>query len=213
MKIDFVKSGCSVGLLALLALATATAACRQSTPQSADKPTPELELARAENQEVQKLRRENQELSRLREDHEEVTRLRREIDQLPALRQENEQLKSQLTRGPRQGAQPPSVGTVPPGLPNSQLTAMGNAALATNQLEVNPADLPQEGDEILVAPKMLSKLLPGFDWEKVERKEPVAIRSLLEQQGIIITNYQQLAEYGITNYVIQRNPVAPEEAK
>jgi hypothetical protein len=66
-----------------------------------------------------------------------------------------------------------------------------------------------EGDDILVDPKSLKQLLPDFDWEKLGRKEPIGIRSLIEKDGVVLTNALQLKEYGITNYVIQRAVVKP----
>jgi len=69
---------------------------------------------------------------------------------------------------------------------------------------VRPEDIPQEGDEILIPPKMLGKLIPGANFESVQREEPINVKSLLDQRGIVLTNYQQLAEMGITNYQIVR---------
>ncbi|MCI0533893.1 MAG: hypothetical protein L0Z50_01555 [Verrucomicrobiales bacterium] len=70
--------------------------------------------------------------------------------------------------------------------------------------EVRPEDIPEEGDEILIPPKMLSLLLPGTNFDSVQREEPINVKSLLDQQGIVLTNYQQLVELGITNYQIVR---------
>jgi hypothetical protein len=38
----------------------------------------------------------------------------------------------------------------------------------------------------------------------VAREEPINVKALLDQQGIVLTNYQQLIELGITNYQIVR---------
>jgi hypothetical protein len=94
------------------------------------------------------------------------------------------------------------------------VSATGDASQGTNAAALNAPDIPQEGDEILLEPKSLAKLLPEFNWEALERKEPIAVRALLEQHGIVFTNYQELASRGITNYIIQRNrPRAPDPAQ
>lgn len=67
-----------------------------------------------------------------------------------------------------------------------------------------------EGDDIMVDPLHLKDILPDFDWESLERKEPLAIRALLEKDGIPITNVSQLADYGITNFVIRRAIPPPD---
>lgn len=185
------------------------AACSNNVPPPDMAVQQELKQLRAENQEVAKLRRENQELPRLRKDNDEVQKLRSIPTELAALRTENEQLK-QAPPGRGQGANAPiDPATGRPVPLGGSVVAGGEQAQATNQLAVVSPDEPQEGDEIFVDPKMLGRLLPGFDWEKLERKEPVAIKSLLEQQGIVLTNYQQLISFGITNYTIQRNPPKP----
>jgi hypothetical protein len=61
----------------------------------------------------------------------------------------------------------------------------------------------------MVDPQYLKQLLPNFDWEKLGRKEPLGIRSLLEKDGTQITNVEQLKDYGLTNYIIRRAPPAP----
>lgn len=90
-------------------------------------------------------------------------------------------------------------------------TTDANAASTDAELaeKVRPEDLPEEGDEILVPPQLLGALIPGANFENVTRQEPINIKSLLEQQGIVLTNYQQLIELGITNYTIARAPSIP----
>ena len=56
----------------------------------------------------------------------------------------------------------------------------------------------------MIPPKMLGKLLPGTNFDSVQREEPIGIKALLEAQGIVLTNYQQLVQMGITNYQIVR---------
>ena len=65
-------------------------------------------------------------------------------------------------------------------------------------------------------PKDLTQLLPNFDWDKLKRTEPIAVRALLEKDGVQITNAAQLREIGVTNFVIKRaqtpvKPPTPEE--
>jgi hypothetical protein len=80
---------------------------------------------------------------------------------------------------------------------------------------VRPEDVPEEGDEILIPPKLLGKLLPGTNFDSVQREEPINVKSILDQQGIVLTNYQQLLEMGITNYQIVRaqQPAEGQDAK
>ena len=75
---------------------------------------------------------------------------------------------------------------------------------STNTPPVNPDDLPQEGDQIWVPIKLLGVLLPGVNLDAITRTEPMDVKSLLDQKGIVVTNYQQLIEMGITNYQIVR---------
>jgi hypothetical protein len=89
------------------------------------------------------------------------------------------------------------------------------AADPNELVAVRAEDIPEEGDEILVAPAMLGKLFPSANFDSIQRKEPINIKSVLDQQGITLTNYQQLVELGITNYQIVRaqQPVNAAEAK
>lgn len=85
-------------------------------------------------------------------------------------------------------------------------------AAGAGDAPINPDDLPQEGDQIMLPPQMLGLLLPGLNPETIKRAEPINIRHLLEDQNIQITNYQQLVRMGLTNYQIIRAQ-KPETAK
>ena len=91
-----------------------------------------------------------------------------------------------------------------------------NSTPETTATPVRPEDIPQEGDEVLVPPQLLGALIPGANFESIQRKEPINAKSLLdslfEQKGITLTNYQQLVEMGLTNYQIVRaqKPVTAE---
>lgn len=195
-----------------VAAAWVISGCSQNSQSVSANPHPELEQLRIQNQEVQKLRRENQELSRLLKDRDEVARLRKDLGELPRLRQENQALRLQIAEAAsqrRNAATAANAANSAAGAVSSANPSDPNNPEAA-EADIDPANIPQEGDEILIEPKLLSKVLPGFDWEKLERKEPIAVRALLEQQGIILTNYQQLIDYGITNYTIRRNPPAEQ---
>lgn len=192
--------------------------CGNPAPANPQTSSEEVQRLRAENQDVAKLRRENQELPRLRKDNDEIQKLRSVPQELAALRKENDDLRLASGKPRAQFANPalidPATGK-PLSSDSSIAGQAGDAPQPTNSVAAVGPDDPLEGDEILIDPKLLGRLLPGFDWDKLERKEPVAIKSLLDQQGIVLTNYQQLRDFGITNYIIQRNPPKPatEEPK
>ncbi|MHC1770013.1 MAG: hypothetical protein AB9869_37985 [Verrucomicrobiia bacterium] len=154
-----------------------------------------LPQARTENEEVQRLKKENQDLAKLRSQYQEASRLR----------QENEQLRRQVAKITPAGGAAPAQGGLPPTPGGAMAPGQGGAQAGelTTEVAQEPGAL-NEGDEILVEPKYLKALMPDFDWEKMERKEPLAIRSLLEKDGEILTNVAQLQEYGITNFVVRR---------
>jgi hypothetical protein len=168
----------------------------------------ELDGLRAERREVDKLRAENQELDRLRRDNAEAEELRRSVGEIAAIRAENEKMRNDLVVVQRDVK-----------LSRQQIleeqAALAAAQAAGQGVVTDPnapdPDLPMENDEIWVDPRMLGKLFPDFDWEKIQRTEPIAISQLLQQQGIVLTNYQQLVEIGITNYTIKRQKAAPTE--
>lgn len=182
------------------------AGCGGDDPAKVSQQQVELDGLRAERREVDKLRAENQELDRLRRDNLEAEALRLSVGEIAAIQAENEQMRSDLA-AVQKDAQ----------LTRQQVLA-AEAALAASQAagqgvvgdpNAPDPDLPMENDEIWVEPRMLGKLFPDFDWEKVQRTEPIAIGQLLQQQGIVLTNYQQLVEIGITNYTIKRQTTAP----
>jgi hypothetical protein len=165
-----------------------------------------LPQARAENEEVQRLRRENQELPKLRSQYQEMTRLQ----------QENQQLAQQLARvrpradGP--GSTPagaagdvavPAGAFPPPPAPPDGGGGEGEGEVMDESLMLG------EGDEILVAPMEMEQILPGFDWESLDRQEPIGVRALLERDGVQLTNMLQLKEYGLTNFMIRRAQPVP----
>jgi hypothetical protein len=99
---------------------------------------------------------------------------------------------------------PPAALQPGPGAAQNDESAVEDAPGAIVADNLRPEDIPQEDDEILISPKMLGKLIPGANFDSVERQEPINVKSLLDQQGIVLTNYQQLVEMGITNYQIVR---------
>lgn len=165
----------------------------------------ELAQARADNQEVQRLKTENQELPKARSQYQEAARLKKD----------NEQLRQQIARIAPAAA---SAQAHPnPGTHSAPTPTPAEQELKAKELAALEAATVHEGDDILIEPKYLKQLLPEFDWEKLDRKEPLAVRSLLEKDGVQITNTAQLHEYGITNFVIQRAPqvqqAQPQEAR
>lgn len=175
----------------------------------------ELSRLRDENKEVQKLRVENKELPRLRKDQEELSKLRGTGDEIAKLKKENDLIRTQVVELAKTQTQRRQ--TAAEQARQAAINAAGIAAkqpgqgglIATNSPDPN---IPQEGDEIFVDPKFLAKILPQFDWSKLERKEPIAVKALLDQQGIRLTNYQQLIELGVTNYVVKHGPRPPAPA-
>lgn len=159
-----------------------------------------LEAARAENVEVQTLKRENQDLAKARSEYQEATRLRNE----------NEQLRQQVAKLPPTSAAAGQAGLPPSpdGVLNPGMTADQEPESAVEVAE--DEGTLHEGDDILVEPRFLKELMPEFDWEKLERTAPLAVRSLIERDGTILTNVSQLADYGITNFVIQRAIPPPD---
>ncbi len=165
----------------------------------------EIERLRAENQALPQARSENEEVQRLNKENQDLAKLRSQYQEASRLRQENEKLRQQAAKiAPTAGAAP-AQGGLPPS--PSGVLAPGQGAAQEEQALVEVAQEPgalNEGDEILVEPKYLKALMPDFDWENMERKEPLAIRSLLEKDGEMLTNVSQLSEFGITNFVVRR---------
>ena len=212
-------SKCDIGglkrwtwILSAACVAVWLAGCGAHVEQQKAEQAQAMEKLREENKEVQKLRAENKELPRLRADKEELPKLRGTTDEIERLRKDNARIQGEIadlakTQKERllaaQQARAASALPVGPGGANAGGPAGISAAL------VDDPNVPREGDEILIDPKFLGKLLPQYDWSKLERKEPLAVRALLEQQGIVLTNYQQLITLGVTNYVIQHGPRPP----
>ena len=169
----------------------------------------EIERLRDENKEVQKLRAENKELPRLRADKDELPKLRGTTDEIERLRKDNARIQGEIAevaKARNERLQAAQQARSPGALPTGPAGANPGGLAGINAATVEDPNVPREGDEILIDPKFLGKLLPQFDWSKLERKEPLAVRALLEQQGIVLTNYQQLITLGVTNYVIQHRP-------
>jgi len=171
----------------------------------------ELQKLQEENQAIGKLRAENKELPRLRRDNQEIETLKSSAEEIARIRVENETIRKDLTRLAEQAKlaaanRAQSLLAKTAGVAGQTGAAVGGAGQANpGEAPVADPNVPLESDEILIEPRLLAKLLPEFDWEKLERKEPVAIKALLEQQGIVLTNYQQLIEFGITNYTIRKD--------
>lgn len=172
----------------------------------------ELAQLREQNKEVQKLRVENKELPRLRKEHEELPQMRGQSDEIEKLRKDNDRIRAEIAAFDKarrekglQAAQQARQAAA------SAQQIQGRATILPGVTATNVADanVPQDGDEIFIDPKFLAKILPQIDWSKLERKEPVAIKGMLEQQGIILTNYQQLIDFGITNYTVRHGYKPP----
>ena len=173
--------------------------CRsQSDDEAAKAQTEQIEKLRQENADLAQVQADNQTAERLRKENEELPKLRSQYQEANRLRKENEQMRQQLAR------------LKPGGAGGTQAV---NIALPANELAdgqkkgpVDPMNL-NDGDELLVEPRFLKQILPDFDWEKLGRKEPIAVRALMEKDGLQLTNALQLHEYGITNFIIRRAPV------
>jgi hypothetical protein len=162
----------------------------------------EIERLRAENQELPQARAENQEVQRLKLENQDLAKVRSQYQEASRLRKENEQLRQQVAKiapaggTAAQAASPGMAGGAAPG----QAPKTGDAE---GEEVAQEAGAINEGDEILVDPKYLKELMPDFDWEKMERKDPVNVRALLEKDGEIISNVSQLHQYGLTNFIIR----------
>ncbi|MBI4661191.1 MAG: hypothetical protein HY735_20365 [Verrucomicrobia bacterium] len=175
------------------------------------------ELARLqdENKELQKLRTENKELPRLRKDNEELAKLRESTGEIDRLQKENDRIKSEIAELAKARRQSQLAAQQARQAAAQSAAARAAAAGQPILTATNVADpnAPQEGDQIFIDPKLLASLLPQFDWSKLKRKEPIDVRPLLEQQGFVLTNYQQLISLGITNYTLQRSPKPPASTR
>ena len=168
----------------------------------------ELEKLQAESKEATRLRAENRELARLRRDNQEIENLKNSAAEIARLRTENEDIRSGMAAITEQAKKTRQQQM----LEAEQASAAGQpgggvaGGVGVAGVEAVDSNIPQEGDEILIEPRLLVNILPDFDWESIERTQPIAVKALLDQQGIVLTNYQQLIEIGITNYIIQKAP-------
>jgi hypothetical protein len=182
------KSSRSLALFAAgLAVLPVISGCGPSAPDPQTIAlTQERDRLLADNQHMEQVRAENEEVQRLKRENQDLPKLRSQYQHAARLKKENEQLRQQVAR----------------------LAARATAAQNPGRATAAPPPA-NPGDEILLEPKHLKALLPDFDWDKLERKEPLSVRSLLEKDGVQITNISQLREIGLTNYVIQRAPPTP----
>ena len=193
-----------------LLIATVLAGCGGKEPSEADaKAKAELAVLQTANKEVAKLRADNADLARLQKDNEELRRMRSVSDDLAAAKTANDQLRAQLNLEPeqlaallRQGAQSGLLSTAPL---VSQLTGASDAASLPPKVD---PDIPEEGDDIFIEPRYLRILMPeyGTNWDRFEKRPPISVTNLLKDRGIVITNYNQLRELGLTNFSIQKAP-------
>ncbi len=160
----------------------------------------------AENQDLPSVRAENQEVRRLRQENQDLPKLRSQYQETSRLRTENEQLRQQIAKISPAAATNLAAALAASRAPGGGVPAGSPPAGEPTQEAAPDENTLNEGDEILVDPPALKQLLPDIEWEKLGRKEPLNVRSLLEKDGVQITNIQQLAEYGLTNYVIRRAP-------
>jgi hypothetical protein len=195
----------------LLGLAALPAGCGpRGNPEAATAALKqERDRLQAENQALPAVKVENQEVRRLRQENQDLPKLRSQYQETSRLRTENEHLRQQIAK-----ISPAAATNLAAALAASR--APGGGVQPGSQPAEEPAqevapdeNILNEGDEILVDPPALRQLLPDIEWEKLGRKEPLNVRSLLEKDGVQITNIQQLAEYGLTNYVIRRAPAPP----
>ncbi|MBI2948975.1 MAG: hypothetical protein HYY23_15145 [Verrucomicrobia bacterium] len=198
-----------LGLVLSIGSALWLAGCSGGGEQQRAQQSQELAQLREENKEVQKLRTANKELPRLRKENEELPQLRSQTAEIEKLRKDNDRIKNEiaeLDKARRQNQQ--AALQARQAQQAAAALAQARGAIQSGVLPTNATDpnIPQDGDELYVDPKFLAKLLPEIDWSKLQRKEPVNVKGLLEQQGIVLTNYQQLIEFGITNYSVRHAP-------
>ena len=159
-----------------------------------------LEQARTDNQEVQRLKTELQDLPKVRSQYQEAARLRKE----------NEQLAREVAKlSPHSKTNQPGAdarGVASAAADGSLAQTEGDKkAVAPDESTIN------EQDEVLVDPSVLKQLLPAFDWDKVGRTNAVSVRSLIEKDGIQLTNIAQLP--GLRDYELCGPPFAAPEAE
>lgn len=193
----------SVCLGLLSAALTGCGSNSSSNPADAAK-AEEIERLRQENQELADAQSANEEVRRLRKENEDLPRLRSQYQEAGRLRKENDQLRQQITKISPSAATQNVVsvtGTVDP----ARALANAQALLDTNKAKIlAEQEVVNEDDDIMLEPKYLSQIIPNFDWQKIDRKDPVGIKALLEQNGVQITNVSQLHEMGLTNFTVRK---------
>jgi predicted small lipoprotein YifL len=192
-----------LGLLALLLMtATFLTGCgsKGTQDQAAVAQNQERERLQAENQDLPGVTAENQEVQRLKKENQDLPKLRSQYQEAARLRKDNEQLRQQIAK-------------ISPAAASNQVAA-ALAALATQPTNAvagaQDESTLNEGDEVMIEPKYLKQLLPDVDWDKLGRREPLGVRTILEKDGVQITNVSQLKDYGLTNYTIRRAPPLPQ---
>lgn len=167
----------------------------------------ELQTLRADNVEVQRLRKDNKELARLRRDNQEMLRLQNLAGDIAQLQSENEMLRNQLAAYPAlQQAPPPPIPTENELIPIQDLvSAFEEAAIVLESQGIaQEADLPMEGDNILIDQSVIELLIPEF--KDNTNGGPYEMSGWLSSKGVALKNYQQFNYLGITNYHIRRAP-------
>lgn len=197
-----IRPACLAPLCAALLAASGCNSKDAADPQ-ATALAQERQRLTAENQELAQARIDNEEVQRLQKDNQDLARLRSRYQESGRLRKDNEQLRQQLAKlAPNNPAAKAGA---------SDAATAGAGAASSDGDKPKPAVADEntinEGDEIMIDPKHLKALMPDFDWDKLGRTEPLAVRALLEKDGIQITNVSQITEYGLTNWVIRRAPV------
>lgn len=164
----------------------------------------EVERLRAENQDLPQVRTENAEVQQLKRENQELPKVRSQYQEAARLRKENEQLRQQVTKLSPAGSAATNAAALAGAAGHTGHSDKEGEGTGANSDVAQAEGAINDGDDIMVDPKALKQLLPDFDWEKFNRKEPVAIRSILEKDGLQITNVAQLKEFGITNFTIQK---------
>jgi hypothetical protein len=164
----------------------------------------EKERLLAENQDLAQVKADNEEVQRLKKENQDLAKLRSQYQEAGRLRKDNAQLRDQVAK-----LTPKTAGGQAGGTDSAAAAAASAAAAADAQKAkemAQSANTINEGDEVLIDPKSMKQLVPDIDWEKLDRKEPIGVKALLEKDGIQITNIDQLKEMGLTNYIIRRAP-------
>ena len=199
------------GLSLLLVIATSGCGSRGSADGANAALAQERDRLSTENQALDQARTDNQEVQRLKTELQDLPKVRSQYQEAARLRKENEQLAREVAK-----LSPHSKTNQPGADARGVASAAGDGSLAQTEGEKKAApdeSTINEQDEVLVDPSILKQLLPAFDWDKVGRTNAVSVRSLIEKDGIQLTNIAQLQDYGITNFVVRRLPPPKPDAK